>query len=84
MGIRARLSLAKLDRVYVNQPVSDQLDKRVFSAALPWTELSQHRPLAFGRQSRPPRAPLEKPIPEEEVKDARWPFLPLIHISEPT
>jgi hypothetical protein len=68
------LSLAKLDRVFVNQTVADQLDKRVFSVALPWTELSQHRPLAFGRQTRPTRAPLEKPIQEEVLKDVRWPL----------
>ncbi len=68
------LSLAKLDRVYVNQHIADQLDKRIFSSALPWTGLSQHRPLAFGRQTRPLRAPLEKPIQEEVLSDARWPL----------
>ena len=68
------VSLARLDRVYVNQPVADQLDKRVFSVALPWTGCSQHRPLAFGRQSRPPRAPLDKPIAEEVIQDERWPI----------
>ena len=67
-------SFAKLDRVYVNQHIADQLDKRIFSSALPWTGLSQHRPLAFGRQTRPLRAPLEKPIQEEVLSDARWPF----------
>ena len=68
------LSLAKLDRVFTNQSIADQLDKRVFATALPWTELSQHRPLAFGRQTRPTRPPMSKPIQEEILRDARWPM----------
>jgi exonuclease III len=67
-------SLAKLDRVFTNQSIADQLDKRVFATALPWTELSQHRPLAFGRQTRPTRPPMSKPIQEEILRDARWPM----------
>ena len=68
------ISLAKLDRVYINQPVADQLDKRIYCTAMPWTGVSQHRPLAFGRQSHPLRAPLDKAIPEEVVGDERWPL----------
>ena len=67
-------SLARLDRVFTNQTVADQLDKRVFSAALAWTGGSQHRPLAFGRQSTAHKAPLDKPITEEVVRDERWPL----------
>ena len=29
------ISFARLDRVYVNQPLVDQLDRRVYSVALP-------------------------------------------------
>ena len=68
------VTYGRLDRVYVNQSVAEQLDRRVYAAALPWTALSHHRPLAFGRDSKPVRAPLDKPIPEDVVADERWPL----------
>ena len=68
------VSLARLDRIYTNQPVVDQLDKRIYSAALAWPKGSQHRRLAFGRQSKAPKAQLDKPISEEVICDERWPL----------
>jgi hypothetical protein len=63
-----------LGRIYTNQPEVDQLDKRIYSAALAWPKGSQHRPLAFGRQSKAPKAQLDKPISEEVIRDERWPL----------
>ena len=68
------VSFGRLDRVYTNQPVVSQLDKRVFAVLLPWSDLSQHRPLAFGRTSRPLQALSTKAIPDEVVADERWPL----------
>ena len=68
------LSLARLDRVYTNQTLADQLDKRVFAAALAWTGISQHRPLAFGRLTKAAKTPLDRPIDEAVIKDQRWPL----------
>ncbi|MBM3946426.1 MAG: hypothetical protein FJ315_03360, partial [SAR202 cluster bacterium] len=66
------ISWARLDRVYVNAPVSDQLDKRVFCSALEWQRDSQHRPVAFGRTSTPSTLPLMRPIPEAIIDDPSW------------
>ena len=68
------VSFARLDRVYTNQTVADQLDKRVYAAALAGSIISQHRPLAFGQQSKAHKAPLDKPIAEEVLRDERWPL----------
>ena len=68
------MSRARLDRVYTNQPVCDQLDRLPFAAALGWCpRLSQHRPLAFGRLSRPPNPPGEAAIPEGVIRSEEWP-----------
>ena len=68
------VSFGRLDRVYTNQAVVAQLDKRVFAVPLPWTDLSHHRPVAFGRTSRPIKAGSDKPFPDEVVHDERWPL----------
>ena len=44
----------RIDRVYTNQPVADQLDKRTGCVALSWTHaLSTHRPVACVRTEKP-------------------------------
>lgn len=45
-------TLGRLDRVYTNQAVVEQLDRHVFATVLPLTQLSQHRPVTFGRATR--------------------------------
>ena len=42
---------SRIDRVYVNNFASEQLDRRFTCVVLPWTGLSAHRPLSFGRSS---------------------------------
>ena len=45
------LARSKLDRVYSNHSVSDQLDRAYGCVALPWTACSAHRPVAFSRKT---------------------------------
>ena len=48
---------SRLDRVYRNQPLSEQLDRQIVCSALEWIpHLSAHRAVAFSR-SRPPPFP---------------------------
>ena len=60
---------SRIDRIYSNHYVTDQLDRHYSCAALLWTSWSAHRPLSFSRicpthgaKSRPlPQAPLDHP-----------------------
>ena len=67
-------STSRIDRVYTNQHLSNQLDRTVFAAVLEDTGLSQHRPVAFGRWARLPREDRNRPISEDIVQDERWPL----------
>ena len=40
---------SRLDRVYSNHALSDQLDRQYVCHAHPWTPLSSHRPVSFAR-----------------------------------
>ena len=42
---------SRIDRVYANNFVADQLDRKYSCVALPWTELSSHRPISFARRT---------------------------------
>ena len=67
-------SQSRLDRVYVNQPVSDQLDKRVFATALEWPgKLSAHRPVAFGRVTKQCKPQEQRAIAEAVIQQETWP-----------
>ena len=44
-------SMARLDRVYSNTHVVDQLHKEVFATVLDWPPHSQHRPVISARRS---------------------------------
>ena len=66
-------SRARLDRVYVTQPLCDQLDRATFAAPLAWCpDLSQHRPLAFGRISRQTNMRTDAPLSESVVRSPAW------------
>ena len=62
-------AISKLDRIYSNHNVTDQLDRHYSCTALFWTSLSAHRPIAFSRippshqRKSPslPAAPLDHP-----------------------
>ena len=47
---------SKIDRIYINHHVADQLDREFSAATLPRTKLSTHKPITFARKSRPPQA----------------------------
>ena len=67
------LSRARLDRVYVSQPLCDQLDKLPYSSPLAWCpHLSQHRPLAFGRLSRQVEKGQARPVDERVIRQPSW------------
>ena len=64
---------SRLDRIYVNQDVTDQLDRRVGCASLEWTlNLSNHRALAFSREILPVKPPEERTIPDWVLKIPGW------------
>ena len=65
---------SRIDRVYTNQHVVEQLDRHIFVAPLEFTRLSQHRPLAFGRVGRLPGAKRVQNIAAEIINDERWPM----------
>ncbi len=50
---KSSLASSRIDRVFANSSVADQLDKRLFVVVLPSSALSLHRPLAFGRVTKP-------------------------------
>ena len=43
---------SKLDRIYINHHLADQLDKQFSASTLPRTRLSTHRPITFARRSK--------------------------------
>ena len=43
---------SKIDRIYSNHHIADQLDKQFSTATLPRTHLSTHKPITFARRSR--------------------------------
>ena len=77
MTHRSAQALSRLDRVYWNQGLSEQLDRQIFSAALPWTDgLSAHRAVVAGRRL-PGRKigsdhPALSPINVSTVKGTEW------------
>ncbi len=56
------LARSRLDRVYSNHGLYDQLDREYHSLALPRTGVSDHRPISFGRRIPQPKAPHDAPI----------------------
>ena len=45
------MARSRLDRVYSNHFISDQLDRSYTCTALQWTPLSAHRPISFARNA---------------------------------
>ncbi|CAK0898228.1 unnamed protein product [Prorocentrum cordatum] len=66
------LHLARLDRIYSNHHVLEQIDKSMTCTALQRTRLSGHRPLSFScrkREKLPSDAPNLNP---HHLRNARW------------
>ena len=69
------IARSRLDRVYANHHVSDQMDAKFGCACLDWVpHLSNHRPVVFYRfrQTRTGASPI---LDESIVKDASWAFI---------
>ena len=47
-------AFSRIDRIYANHHMTDQLDRHFCAAALAHTKLSTHRPITFARQSKSP------------------------------
>jgi exonuclease III len=48
---RCKTSISKLDRIYTNHSIYDQLDRAYGCTTLPETTLSSHRPVTFSRRT---------------------------------
>ena len=67
------LARSRLDRVYSNHHVAEQLDSRLGCACLDWVpQLSHHRPIVFFKL-RSRRSPQSELIDEKVVKGPSWP-----------
>ena len=67
-------SRSRLDRVYMNHFLTDQLDRCMGCVALAWVpHLSAHRPISFFRRKKERRFDLDAPIPTAPSHDPRWP-----------
>ena len=66
-------SRSRLDRIYSNHYICEQLDKQFSCSPLPWTCLSNHRPVSFARLAsrRDPDAP--RPLPSGPICHPDWP-----------
>ena len=68
------LGRSRLDRVYSNHHLSDQLDRRIGCVALNWVPwLSAHRPVGFFRQTRSKDKAANAHVPMAPMKDRQWP-----------
>jgi exonuclease III len=66
---------SRLDRVYTNYPVVDQLDKTIAAVALKWCPaLSAHRALSFIRRTKSRTVDSTKPISIRTIQDPSWPM----------
>ena len=77
------LGRSRIDRVYVNQHVTDQLDRQVGCAALAWCpELSAHRPIAFYRRSPQHEGQKLPPLPQHIFKKEDWKRRVILRLGE--
>jgi len=64
---------SRIDRMYINQHVSYQLDHNCSTSALEWDlELSRHRPIVFSRLSHKNRPPENRPLQAHVFKRKGW------------
>ncbi len=64
---------SKIDRMYINQHVSYQLDHHCSCSALEWDiDLSRHRAISFSRRSPAPRCSQDKPLQPDLFKREGW------------
>ena len=66
--------MARLDRIYSDVHVVDQLHEEIFATVLDWPTQSQHRPVIFARRTPPEGHHDVKPIPEWVIQKDEWPL----------
>ena len=66
------LARSRLDRVYRNQHLAEQLDRRLVCAASEATQLSAHRAISFARRLPQQKDPLSRPIQLHAVHHTDW------------
>jgi hypothetical protein len=65
---------SRIDRIYMNHHLSDQLDRSYSCAALAWIKkLSAHRPVSFSRRKKGRHEAVAPPIPSASMDDPEWP-----------
>lgn len=62
---------SKIDRIYSNHDIADQLDRQYSCTALLWTSLSAHRPISFSRIS-PSQRCKTPPLPTAPLNHPEW------------
>ena len=66
-------SRSRIDRVYVNQHLSAQLDRHHSCSVLSWCKhLSAHRPLSFSRLRKSGHAEVDEYFPSALLSDPAW------------
>ncbi len=64
---------SRLDRVYVNQHLSSQLDRHYSCTPLEWVKhLSAHRPISFARRHASRHEDVARPLPTGPLSDPSW------------
>ena len=64
---------SRIDRVYTNQHLTEQLDRIISCSTLEWVkDLSAHRPVSFGRTSSRKSEMKEKPLPTSPMDNEDW------------
>jgi len=64
---------SRLDRVYCDMAVADQLDRQFGTVALPWVDqLSAHRPIHWFRRLPSGRSLSQRPIRPESCRRSGW------------
>ena len=77
------LARSRLDRIYSNQHLTDQLDRWHGCSALQWVRhLSAHRPVSFTRRTPTSHKECEKPLPLPVIKDPSWPVRVALRFQE--
>ena len=67
------LGQSRLDRVYSNHPLADQLDRDWGCSALDWSKgLSNHRPISFFRRGHTKRDFQSRPLPSSVFTHPEW------------
>ena len=64
---------SRIDRMYINQHISYQLDYQCSCSVLSWGKaLSAHRPISFARHKAPPKPAEDRPLSPSSFRRDGW------------